>query len=76
MEIFCALLPKLSFASSSMDAEIAALEARLRLARLRACSSCAGDYEDPDVTAWTEDAGSDDDGEQPALGDELPAPDN
>ena len=24
-------------------------------ARLQACSACAGDYEDPDRTAWTPD---------------------
>jgi hypothetical protein len=33
-------------------------------AALAACSACAGDYEDPDYTAWTPDeadgAGSDD----------------
>lgn len=23
---------------------------------MRACSACAGDYEDPDRTAWTADA--------------------
>ena len=26
---------------------------------LRACSACAGDYEDPDRTAWGPDAGED-----------------
>lgn len=25
------------------------------LATIRACSACAGDYEDPDRTAWTPD---------------------
>jgi hypothetical protein len=26
---------------------------------MRACSACAGDYEDPDRTAWTPDDGED-----------------
>jgi hypothetical protein len=34
-------------------------EARFDFGSLLACSGCAGDYEDPDVTAW--DAGSDTD---------------
>ncbi len=74
VEIFCALLPKVDGDAASVDAAIAAFEKRLRLARLRACSSCAGDYEDPDRTAWTEDVLEEDDGEQPTPGDELPVP--
>ena len=77
MEIFGALLPRRDGHAASADAAIAARESRLCLARLRACSSCAGDYEDPDRTAWTEDAAPDeDDGEQPTPGDELPVPRN
>ncbi len=30
-------------------------EADLLAATLRACSACAGDYEDPERTAWTEE---------------------
>jgi hypothetical protein len=40
-----------------------------------ACSACAGDYEDPDRTAWTPDA-DDDDGDEYAAGaveEEFPA---
>ncbi len=42
---------------------------------MRACSACAGDYEDPDRTAWTpDDAENDDrDGTAPANTDEFPA---
>jgi hypothetical protein len=31
---------------------------------LRACSACAGDYEDPDRTAWTPDDEAEDSGAQ------------
>jgi hypothetical protein len=55
VEIFCALLPKLAGAPDSGDAGIAAFENRRLLEGLRACSGCAGDYEDPDRTAWTEE---------------------
>jgi hypothetical protein len=55
VEIFCALLPKLAGDGAEVDAAIAAFENRLRIERLRACSGCAGDYEDPDRTAWTEE---------------------
>jgi len=34
-----------------------ASHARGRPEALRACSGCAGDYEDPDRTAWTLEAG-------------------
>ena len=30
---------------------------------LRACSACAGDYEDPDRTAWTPDSSEDEGGD-------------
>ncbi|MGB2645514.1 MAG: hypothetical protein WBG02_13700 [Candidatus Acidiferrum sp.] len=50
---------------------------------LRACSACAGDYEDPDRTAWTQAAEDDEerldeapnenDGDAPAGSDEFPA---
>lgn len=43
---------------------------------LRACSACAGDYEDPDRTAWTEEpeitTGDDEDAER-ASDDSSPA---
>jgi hypothetical protein len=40
---------------------------------LRACSACAGDYEDPDRTAWGPDADEDESGEEHMSGDEFPA---
>jgi len=45
---------------------------------LRACSACAGDYEDPDRTSWpSDDAGEGDDdpgeGEAEAAAEEFPA---
>lgn len=48
------------------------------LAEYRACSACAGDYEDPDRTAWTDEAvdreaGEEDTSEQRAPAEELPA---
>ncbi len=42
---------------------------------VRACSACAGDYEDPDRTAWTQGESDDDEGTsgpRPAT-DEFPA---
>lgn len=44
-------------------------------ATLRACSACAGDYEDPELTTWAEeflerdDKDDDKDGEAPARDD-------
>ncbi len=45
------------------------------MAGLRACSACAGDYEDPDRTAWTpEDAGGEDGEEEVGIpGEQFPA---
>jgi hypothetical protein len=42
---------------------------------MRACSACAGDYEDPDRTAWTADDAEDEEGEGAPCGaaDEFPA---
>jgi hypothetical protein len=42
---------------------------------MRACSACAGDYEDPDRTAWTPDdtENEDRDGTAPASGNQFPA---
>jgi hypothetical protein len=43
---------------------------------LSMCSACAGDYEDPDRTAWTPDEGEDeerDDGAPRATDEEFPA---
>ena len=44
---------------------------------MRACSACAGDYEDPDRTAWTPDDGEDEqrDAAKRANTEELPAED-
>lgn len=52
----------------------ASTECRARPAALRACSACAGDYEDPDRTAWTDDASEDEQDEQRAPADEFPVP--
>jgi hypothetical protein len=51
---------------------------RGEVAGMRACSACAGDYEDPDRTAWTPDDADDEDDEEreeaPAAdGEEFPA---
>jgi len=42
---------------------------------MRACSACAGDYEDPDRTAWTPDDAEDPefDGAPCANAEEFPA---
>ena len=41
---------------------------------LAACSACAGDYEDPDHTAWVADGGEVEDmGATEAEGEEFPA---
>jgi len=44
---------------------------------MRACSACAGDYEDPDRSAWTPDDREDEerDGARRAPTEELPADD-
>ncbi len=46
-------------------------------AEMRACSACAGDYEDPDRTAWppdeTEKGESDDESTSGPAADEFPA---
>ena len=44
---------------------------------MRACSACAGDYEDPDRTAWTPDGAEDEGGddEPHATREEFPADD-
>ena len=41
---------------AGVQAEVQAGEqASARVAEMRACSACAGDYEDPDRTAWPPD---------------------
>jgi hypothetical protein len=74
VEIFCALLPGLTSGAASMNAAIAGFEGRSQLERLRACSACTGDYEDPDQTAWVEEIAEDEDdaNEQGPAGDEFP----
>ena len=74
MEIFVVVLPGLDRSSPSADALIAAFERRLRQSRLHACSSCAGDYEDPDCRAWIDEDPDADEGIEPPLEDELSAP--
>jgi hypothetical protein len=39
-------------------------EGNVRASVMRACSACAGDYEDPDRTAWPPDDGDDGEEEQ------------
>ena len=36
------------------------------------CSACAGDYEDPEATAWAACDEEDCDGEEPECADEFP----
>jgi hypothetical protein len=45
---------------------------------LHACSACAGDYEDPDRTAWTANEADGDEREDApeATGEEFPAKDD
>jgi hypothetical protein len=41
---------------------------------MRACSACAGDYENPDRTAWTPDEDSEQEGRLPEeVAEEFPA---
>jgi hypothetical protein len=41
---------------------------------MRACSACAGDYEDPDLTAWTPDEADDEEEMSPhTAGKRIPA---
>ena len=58
MEILRPILSPINGDRSVPDAEIDdaidALELRLLIDRVRACSACAGDYEDPDRTQWPE----------------------
>jgi hypothetical protein len=48
---------------------------RIDEAAVCACSACAGDYEDPDRTAWTPDENDDEDGDDAgqARAEEFPA---
>jgi len=73
VEIFCALLPGLGGHGDSAEALIAEFERRQRTDRLRACSACAGDYEDPDRTAWSTAVEEEEGEEPPAATDESPA---
>lgn len=47
----------------------------VRAIEMRACSACAGDYEDPDRTAWTPDEAEDEERDGAACGgtEEFPA---
>lgn len=48
--------------------------ARGAIAAVRACSACAGDYEDPDRTAWApEDGAEEKEGNAPENPDEFSA---
>jgi hypothetical protein len=51
VEIYCALLPKLDADVDSADRLIAEFLSNQQHTSVRACSGCAGDYEDPDATA-------------------------
>ncbi|MGC0772615.1 MAG: hypothetical protein WB543_06735 [Candidatus Acidiferrum sp.] len=42
---------------------------------LRACSACAGDYEDPDRTSWTPDREEDEEWPQKRADEKAEAPD-
>jgi hypothetical protein len=74
----CANLPRTlaraGTAGSGAGRSLASTERTARPAQLRACSACAGDYEDPDRTAWTDDASEDEDDERPAPAEEFPVP--
>lgn len=48
--------------------------ARSGVAAIRACSACAGDYEDPDRTAWApEESGEEEEEKVPEIRDEFSA---
>ena len=92
MEIFCAIFTPVNGNGSVPDAAIEdaldALELRLLVDRVWACSGCAGDYEDPDRTAWlpvddeadseadaeAESERTDDGGQAPSSGDRSSVP--
>ena len=58
-----------SVPDAAIEEFIDALELRLLLELVRACSGCAGDYEDPDRTIWRQ-AEDPDEFVDPAEGDD------
>jgi hypothetical protein len=60
----------------SPDTQTARLQDAERGVRLSACSGCAGDYEDPDATSWTEDftghLSDDEESEEPTAPEQFP----
>jgi hypothetical protein len=60
-----------------MQGEVHLIDGAGGAIEMRACSACAGDYEDPDRTAWTPDDGEDEqrDAAKRANTEELPAED-
>jgi hypothetical protein len=73
VENFGPLLAEVAIAGDPADPEIDTPEGGRRMARIFACSGCTGDYEDPDVTAWAEDYGEEDESEPCAPAEEFPA---
>lgn len=68
-----ALLPGPFTANYLPSADTAVREGGSRIRRIRACSGCAGDYEDPDAAAWAEDSGEKADGEDSLPAEDFPA---
>jgi hypothetical protein len=60
----------------SPGAQTARLQDVERGVKLSACSGCAGDYEDPDATSWTEDftgdLSDDEENEEPTAPEQFP----
>jgi hypothetical protein len=62
---------------SGLRREVYSINGVATTREMRACSACAGDYEDPDRTAWTPDDGEEEerDSARGASKEEFPAED-
>jgi len=59
----------------ALRGEVYSINGATATGKMRACSACAGDYEDPDRTAWTPGEGEEeeDSGDTRATTEEFPA---
>jgi len=71
VEIYCALLPRLAVDANSADRLIAEFLLNQQDRSMRACSGCAGDYENPDATAPREVHSQEGEAASPALVEKL-----
>ncbi len=62
-------------ARNGLQREVYSIEGAGAAREMRACSACAGNYEDPDRTAWTPDEGEEQerDGAPCTAAEEFPA---